>query len=213
MRNSVKKRIGFWLKLACIFLAGASAAELGDGPGPLDLLHGVFHTQVTVQDFIGTHATGDEIAREVEQQIIFCFAGFKSLPILFDHAVFQAHANNAATLTAVEDDGAVHLHGVEGWLIANECQRRALVLEQVAQPDLDLAVLVAQDHQNQFIKRSAPVDRSPSRTPNLKDGPFVRWRGRCAIACLEAAGAGETIAAHWYSKPGRLSYGGLSQTA
>jgi hypothetical protein len=134
MSGSVKKAFRGWLVLSCGFLAvGSAGAFLFDpcrslgGRGDIERHQAMF-----------TDATGNKIGlkskarlkrepgwahRAIGQQ-------FEAFPIFLDCAFFQANVDDAIGQILRADDG----------------QYRALVVQQIANPNLDLSVLIAQPH-------------------------------------------------------------------
>ena len=138
-----------WAVLLCALLAGGSAgAFLFDPCWRLDRWGGnVEGHQAMLSD-----QSGDQISTEVEQQIIFLFAGFEPLAALFDYAPLQPNANDW------------HICRASAQLRANDGQSRALVFEQVSDSDLDLSVLIAQRHASHGLDSIWPVaDHASSR--------------------------------------------------
>jgi hypothetical protein len=134
MSDSVKKRIGGWLILAAVFLAGTSAGSLGQ----LLCWHLWNGLNVESHQAMRAHATGNQISLEAQDRLKrepgrahrAIGQEFDAFPVVFDCAFFQANQNDAV--------GQI--------LRADDRQNRSFVFEQIANADLDLAVGIAQRH-------------------------------------------------------------------
>jgi hypothetical protein len=136
MRDSIKKRLRAWLGLACIFLAGASAGAFGYGL--CGMLTDGFSGDVESHQSMRPHATGDEIGLESKTRLKRETCGANraigqqlETPAIFHYcAFFQSNMNDA----------------VRQILRADDRQYCALIFQQIADSDLNLAVLIAQRH-------------------------------------------------------------------
>lgn len=212
MTDALKQRFGYWLMLAWIFLAGASAGGLGYA---LSWMLG----DVGMFPMGCANATGDQITREIEQWLMPVESDLKALAIIFHDSALQPHADDR------------HGRIQTSRLRADDRQCRALVCEQISDPNLDLSQVVAQRHkdsgagwgitQRQFpfidpstddpsfernvtapaplriiapaIIRSAPTVRSSPYSPQTEGGPLGQRRDRTSHdTCSVAVGAGTT---------------------
>jgi hypothetical protein len=165
MNGSVKQALSRWAVLLCALFAGGSAgAFLGDPCRRLD-------------------GWGDIEGHQTM---------FADKPGNFSVAAIQqtANANNAAITdySAFMNPAADRTIGIR----ADDTQERLTQFEAVSDSDLDLSVLIAQFHESQFIKGSAPAVRRSSRPPRVKDGPLSEGETR-TVTCWDPAGAGKTL--------------------
>lgn len=133
----LKKIFRGWVVLSCAFLACGSAAGVGNGfCFRLDGLGDIEGHQAMI-----AHARGNQLIGEVEKQIVVFFGSLKPLAVLFDDALFQSDNNNAVIVICANQTPSIALH-----MLANDREKRAFELEQIPDPNLNLSVLIAQDH-------------------------------------------------------------------
>jgi hypothetical protein len=130
MNRSIKKRISHWLGLACIFLAGASAVALGYAL--CGMLASGFSGDIEGHQSMRTYATGNQLRAEVKQAL-FHWRYLKAYSIHFEGPFFQTNADQRL---------AIHVIGLR----TDDRKHRPLIFEQVAYSNLDLSLIVAQNH-------------------------------------------------------------------